>query len=642
MKNLRMLLLPVCSILLTAQVYPQTVNFTVTINAAPTPISPFIYGANPEFSASENLGARRIGGNRLTGYNWENNASHAGTDWYNDNDNYMASGLPHPDAPGATLSAFHDEAVSVGAYPLITLQMAGYVAKDKSGTSVSQAETAPSPRWDKVQFVKGSAFSLTPSLTDTSVYMDECVNFLVHSFGYANTSTGVKGYELDNEPALWPSTHPRIHPIAPTCQEVTQHGIVLSNAVKSVDPFAEIFGPVLYGFAAYTDFQGAVDWSTVSNGKGYSWFIDYYLDVMKKAEAISGKRLLDVLDLHWYPEAYGDSRISDANANSANDKAARLQAPRTLWDAKYGYSASNPAAGENSWISQWFPTYLPLIPRLIASINQYYPGTKLAFTEFTYGGESDITGGIATADVLGIFGKYGVYFATFWPGNSNTSYVQAAYRIFRNYDGAKSTFGDASTPARTSDSVNTSIYSSVKTGTNEIHIIAINKNLNASKTANFSIQHNKSVLSGNVWILDNSGTQIRNAGSIASIQNNTFSYTLPAGSVCHFVLQSSVFVNVNLVNSNAPSVFKLDAYPNPFNISCRIEYALPDNSGTYRMEIIDVMGRFIRTYGQLSRNGSVTWNGTNENNQVVGSGVYCVLVKGENLRTISKRIVLVK
>ena len=53
-----------------------------------------------------------------------------------------------------------------------------------------------------------------------------------------------------------------------------------------------------YGFAAYTDFQGAVDWSTVSNGKGYSWFIDYYLDEMKKAEATSGKRLLDVLDLH--------------------------------------------------------------------------------------------------------------------------------------------------------------------------------------------------------------------------------------------------------------------------------------------------------------------------------------------------------
>jgi mannan endo-1,4-beta-mannosidase len=641
MKYLRLLLLFISIHLLAVQTYSQTVNFSVTINASMTPISPYIYGANPAFTAGENLGARRIGGNRLTGYNWENNASNAGTDYLNSSDNYLASGIPDPGTPGIVTTTFLNEALSVGAYPLVTLQMAGYVAKDKNGT-VSLAETAPSSRWDKVQFVKGSAFSLSPDITDTSVYMDEYVNYLVEAYGLANTETGVKGYELDNEPALWQSTHPRIHPDTTKCREVVQKGIALSSAVKYVDSTAEIFGPVLYGFAAYTTFQGASDWSTVSKGKNYDWFIDYYLDEMRKAELPYGKRLLDVLDLHWYPEAYGDSRISDANANSAKDKAARLQASRTLWDPNYGYSASNPAVGENSWISQSFHQYLPLIPKLMASINKYYPGTKLAFTEFTYGGENDITGGIATADVLGIFGKYGVYFATFWPGNSNTSYVQAAYRMFRNYDGAKSTFGDASTPARTSDSVNTSIYCSMKTGTNEIHMIVINKNLNSTKTATFTIQHNKSVLSGNVWVLDNSGASIRNAGSIASIQNNTFSYTLPAGSVCHFVLQTSLNVNVDQANSNSPSLFKLDAYPNPFNLSCKIEYALPDNSGSYSMEIIDVMGRVLKSYRQLSRNGFIMWDGTNENNQVVASGVYCVIVHGNSQRPLSKRIVLMK
>ena len=133
MKNLRLFLCAMCIILLMAQVYPQTVNFTVTINNSPTPISPYIYGANPGFTSSENLAARRLGGNRLTGYNWENNASNAGNDYNNESDNYMAQGLPNPNAPGATLTDFHDEALSVGAYPLITLQMAGYVAKDKNG-----------------------------------------------------------------------------------------------------------------------------------------------------------------------------------------------------------------------------------------------------------------------------------------------------------------------------------------------------------------------------------------------------------------------------------------------------------------------------------------------------------------------------
>jgi hypothetical protein len=313
-----------------------------------------------------------------------------------------------------------------------------------------------------------------------------------------------------------------------------------------------------------------------------------------------------------------------------------MQTPQ-LWDSQYATASSH----ENSWIGQYYYSYLPLIPKLMASIKQYYPGTKLAFSEFTYGGERDVTGAIATADVLGIFGKYGVYLATFWPGNVNTSYVQAAYRIFRNYDGSKSTFGDASTPARTSDSLNTSIYSSVKTGSSEIHLVVINKNLSNSRTANFTIQHNKSVLSGNVWVLDNTSVQIRNAGAVPSISNNSFSYTLPAGSVCHIVLQTSPNVGVAQTNINSPGGFALYTYPNPFNLSCRIEYTLPDNA-EYNMSIVDVMGRLIKTYDRLSGSGSVAWNGTNENNQVVASGVYCVILKGESRQLLSKRIVLIK
>jgi len=642
MKILNLFLIAASIVFITVQTCSQTVNFTIVINSSPTPISPYIYGANPEFTTLENLGARRLGGNRLTGYNWENNASHAGTDWYNDNDNYMTYGLPNPDVSGATLTAFHNAALSVGAYSTITLQMAGYVARDKSGKSVTAAETAPSYRWDRVQFVKGTAFSLSPILMDSVVYMDECVNFLVNTFGAANTSRGVKGYILDNEPALWPSTHPRIHPAATTCTEVLQKGISLSLAVKNVDSSAEIFGPALYGFSAYKDFQGASDWNTVSNGKGYSWFIDYYLDEMKKAEKTYGKRLLNVLDLHWYPEAIGDNRITASGANTATDKAARVQAPRTLWDSKYGYSSSDPVVGEKSWISQWNPSYLPLLPRLQASINKYYPGTKLSFTEYTYGGEDDITGALAQSDVLGIFGKYGVYLATFWPSRDNTSYVQAAYRMYRNYDGAKSTFGDASTPTSTSDSVSTSIYSSVKTGAKEIHLIVINKNFISSRNANFTVQYTNSVVSGNVWVLDSSSSLVKNAGSITSIHNNSFSYTLPAGSVCHFVLQTSANVGVAQTNLNTPSIFRLEAFPNPFNVSCTIEYSLPNNFGDYRIEIIDVIGRLIKTYRQLNKNGYIMWSGMNENNQVVASGVYCVVVKGENQRPLSKRIVLMK
>jgi hypothetical protein len=69
---------------------------------------------------------------------------------------------------------------------------------------------------------------------------------------------------------------------------------------------------------------------------------------------------------------------------------------------------------------------------------------------------------------------------------------------------------------------------------------------------------------------------------------------------------------------------------------------LPENSGMYRIEIIDIMGRSIRIYERISKSGHLMWNGTNENNQVVASGVYCVLVIGNNQPPLSKRIVLLK
>ncbi len=455
MKNIMILLFSFTAFL--NNIFPQ-VNFTITVGDSVKPISPYIYGTNQLLIGGENWGALRQGGNRMTGYNWENNASNAGSDYNQQSDNYLTwiAGIPSDseNIPGIVTTNFQNQALSLGAYSLVTLQMAGYVAKDKNGP-VSQAETAPSPRWATVKFEKGSSFSLVPDASDTTVFTDEYVNFLVNKFGLADASTGIKGYALDNEPSLWPSTHPRIHPYQTTCKEIIQRSIALSKVVKNVDPYAEIFGPALYGFNAYLSFQNAPDWNSVKAGKSYSWFIDYYLDKMKQAEDTTGKKLLDVLDIHWYPEAQGadNVRITDNNATSTTDKLARVQAPRTLWDKNYK---------EKSWITQSGTTLLPLIPNLLKSINKYYPGTKLGFTEFTYGGEDDITGAIALDDVLGIFGKYGVYFGSFWEVNPSSDYVSAAYKMYRNYDGKNSKIGDFYIPSWASDSVNCSIYSSIK------------------------------------------------------------------------------------------------------------------------------------------------------------------------------------
>jgi hypothetical protein len=508
------------------------VTFDINTTEDRAPISPYIYGSNFALGEAQNLASKRIGGNRLTGYNWENNYSNAGADWYHQSDQYLVRDLPAQQRgiPGIVLTSFQDSCIKSGMYSLVTLQMAGYVSADKDGT-VTQQQTAPSSRWKEIVYAKPTPFCNPPGqpdLTDNYVYMDECVNFLVSRYGNASTPTGVKAYSLDNEPALWPSTHPRIHPNKTECRELINKSVALASAVKDVDPSAQIFGPAAYGFSEFESLQSAPDWSSVKTG--YGWFIDYYLDQMKRASESERRRLLDVLDLHWYPEAKGGgNRITDSLPSYSRANAdARMQAPRTLWDPDYI---------EDSWIGQWRKSYLPLLPRIQNSITTYYPGTGLAITEFTYGAPEHFSGGIAMADVLGIFGKYGLYLTAYW--GSEGAYVSAAYKIYRDYDGNKSAFGDTRVKAVMSDKQNGSIYASVS-GDNDskLHLIVVNKNFDYPINAAFNISSLRQYVSARVWAFNSSSSDISEISPVRQITNNSFSYSVGPLTVCHIVLEA--------------------------------------------------------------------------------------------------------
>ena len=121
-----------------ASVTAANINVTYNINTDVnrTPISKYIYGTNS--TGDSNYTVVRSGGNRLTAYNWENNWSNAGADWYYENDQYMSSST----IPGyAITNGFRDLCVANHQDSIVTLQMAGYVsvpisAIDKSRYSI--------------------------------------------------------------------------------------------------------------------------------------------------------------------------------------------------------------------------------------------------------------------------------------------------------------------------------------------------------------------------------------------------------------------------------------------------------------------------------------------------------------------------
>ena len=72
------------------------------------------------------------------------------------------------------------------------------------------------------------------------------------------------------------------------------------------------------------------------------------------------------------------------------------------------------------------------------------PAPKLASPNTTGAPKAYINGATAQADMLGIFGRENLDLATRWttPDPSTPTYL--AMKMYRNYDGAKSAFGDTS------------------------------------------------------------------------------------------------------------------------------------------------------------------------------------------------------
>jgi hypothetical protein len=501
---------------------PPAVNASVDLSGERKPISPYIYGINGVDPQMTQKSARQ-GGNRLTGYNWHNNYSSAGSDWQHFSDSYLLGNLPN--TPGVVVTDFALKAADAGAYSVVTLPMAGYVARDGMQT-VTAEETAPSERWAKaVDRKPGEEFTMTPDTDADTVYSDELLNFLVQTLGDSSSATGIKGYCLDNEPALWNSTHPRIHPEQLTVDELLKRTVSLASVVKEFDPGAEVYGPVLYGFNAYMTLQNAEDWNDTYSSL-YTWFIDCYLDKMRQTEAEEGRRLLDVLDLHYYSEAQNgqNQRVSFGNQTDDDSAHTRVQSVRSLWDASYT---------ENSWIGQWFSRFLPLLPRVQASIDEFYPGTKLAFTEYSFGAENHISGGVAIADALGVFAEHGVYLATLWPLTGNRDFADSAVNMFTNCDGEGLAFGGALLPVSADSPEWGGVYVS-EDADGKMHLMLIGKDVDNPVQFNLTI-------GGDWWVerrfvLDGEGPAIREETPEEVFSDGLLAVTVPKMSVSHLVL----------------------------------------------------------------------------------------------------------
>jgi hypothetical protein len=490
---------------------PGTADVAVTVrtDGMRRTISPLIYGTNQADNPARNrYGMVRLGGNRLTAYNWENNASNAGEDFMNQNDGYLSTS----NVPGAALQATVMAAQQGGGAALLTIPIIDWVAADKNGNGdVNQAPNFLNTRFKQNRATKGAALSLTPDTADGFVNQDEFVNWV-----RTNITQVPVLFSLDNEPDLWSITHPRVHPMKVGYVELVERNVRFATMVKTVWPQVHVTGFVSYGFSGYLDLQEAPD----AAGKGE--FLDYYLAQMQLASQRAGRRLVDSLDLHWYPEATGaGTRIIETGTGAAI-VAARVQAPRSLWDSSYQ---------ETSWIRDYYQGALRLIPRLQEKIAQRWSGTELVFTEWNYGGGAHISGAVASADVLGIFGQQGVYAASLWKLSQSEPFSDAAIEAFRNFDGQGGAFGDTSISAQSANVATVTAYASVDQATPGRTVIVLINKATQARTVGLTLAHPQRYQQLRTFTLQGTTPRVVAGNTVMPAAVNAWVVPLPAMSV---------------------------------------------------------------------------------------------------------------
>lgn len=462
-------------------------NVTITIDPTKThAISPWIYGINL-FGNIPNLPhvtLNRMGGNRWTAYNWENNASNAGSDFNFQSDNFLSSS----NIPGEAVRPTIASDMAAGMASLFTVQLQGLVSADENGP-VSTANPPDLTRFKTVvpkkSTVTSTPFTTTPPTTDANVYMDEFLWAMDQKFPgqgiFGGTSATPAFVSLDNEPELWNSTHLEVQGATrPTSDAYITKTINMAKALKDQFPNLMIFGPVHYGFL------GIYNWQTelAATPTGTNWFPDKYFQALKTASTAYGRPLVDVYDFHWYPEDYdsNSTRIINLTSSSLTDAQMQLivQSPRNLWDPTFGDPGNS-----NPWPNQVLGNSpINILGRLQAKINAEFPGMRMAITEYQGGGWNNIAGTIAQADNLGVFGSQDLFAATFWPPNGTFDYAMAGFRAFRGFDGANANFGNTSLQATSSNVQNVVVYASKDTtNANRVVLVAINRSSSSQITA---------------------------------------------------------------------------------------------------------------------------------------------------------------
>lgn len=448
--------------------------------SAPTRrINAMIYGGTMAVWDAEQS-SQRVGGNPLTRLNWDNDNWNTGADWFFEN------------GQAAGIKKWLGEAQEHKRPVALVVPIIGWVAKDATSVGFPKSSFARQRKFDPNRGEAGDGFGsdgsklapLAPTQTSVPAPPEKIGDWIrrLHEQGLDGS---VSQLILDNEPMLWDVNHRDVHPNAVGYDELLERTISYGSAIRKAKPDAVIAGPAEWGWVSYFDSAKDRDAAAAHPDRrahGDVPLIPWYLHQLAEHEKKTGTRILDVLDVHFYPAANGV--YGDKGGTDAAGAALRIRSTRALWDPSYR---------DESWIAQ----PVRLIPRLKDWIQANYPGRLLSLGEWSFGGEDHISGALATAEALGRFGQQGLDSAFYWGGPKFGSSSFWAFRAFRNFDGQGSRFQDLALATKEADTV--SLFASRDESNSKLVAILVNRDSASSMRARIELDGCRRVASYRVF-----------------------------------------------------------------------------------------------------------------------------------------------
>jgi hypothetical protein len=522
-----------------APVVAQSVHITVDANQDKVAVSPYIYGRNGGLShdAQQPLpesdwqflrdsGVRMLrehGGNNGTKYNWQKKlTSHP--DWYNNvygNDWDYAQTSVQQHLPGVQV--------------MWCFQLIGKVAN-------STTHNFDDWGYNKSQWWSGVGQNLagggTPNasgggkalkegdpslyLTDSSAATDTAIlDHWIKSSDLGLDRGQFRYWNMDNEPEIWDGTHDDVMPTQLSAEAFLQRYFDYAKQARAKYPEIKLVGPVPANEWQWFNWGGGL---VTADGKKYPW-LEYFIKRVGEEQARTGIRLLDVLDIHYYP--------------GAKDPAAVVQLHRTFFDTTYVNPDANAVHSVNGTYDASI-TQEYIFGRCQQWMDKYLGarhGVTLACTETGIPLTNAPAASVWYASTLGEFMKHGVEIFTPWswqPGMWEVLHLYARY----NYTTAVRGVSD--------DETNVSAYPTVDPTTGNTTVVLVNRSLDQVKQTTVSLAGlsipdrsystlQLSDLPSTETFASHSSNALKN-GSV-TVVNGQFSVSLPPLSVTSVLLR---------------------------------------------------------------------------------------------------------